>query len=1185
MKSIVTGMALSYLSCPSLSHFQDYLAGRREAAPSMVEHPGEVLLGALASPSPEPPSRLGLIHQPGLLDLSDYLNRLSAYGSRVELIADEGRSLLKKIDLAQQLLADDIYDQVGICAVSEAGSAALVLAQENSRHNPDNWIQLTPDLTLIQSRPEYIMLSKSISDLGMDLGPILARLETNRSPDQPLITGTALPLKKIPSDVVEIFQLIQSVAAGLIPGEERTEDTSGKVELLPGAVRPENSRPWFSRNSSRKRTGTLIYKSARTGVAAALTAIQPDEIPDDTPEIRFSTQIDPLLFLISGAGKTELIHKLQELDRSLLNSRGLEQVSTACYQRFQEHPGAYRISLLARDHQELRKEIQFALKGLETAFTQGEPWSSPQGSYFTPDPLGDSGIAFVYPGAFNSYPGMGSELFFSFPRLESSARTMINDMNHSLAVDLIYPISGADRSTAEGSLYQRPDRLIESGISFSVLLTILFDEVFNLRPRIALGYSLGEISMLWANSIWTNGEESSQAWMESRLFKEKLSGRMDVIREYWKGHDLGDDFWGSYILKASSGSVKEACEGEPLVDLAIINTPDETVIVGEKTACQRVITGLACRSLPMPFTAAIHSPAMQATVPDFIELYSNPTDTRPEIDFYTAAHYGLLEIERDHVANSMAEMTTSQLDFPRLIDQVYDHGARIFIEVGPQKTCSRWIERILRDRPHAVIPANKKGQSDLHGILKVISLLVSHGCSLELDPIFTSRESIHKPEPVSRRKTFTTGNELEHSPDSVKTRTLVGDLSRSYLLEMDRMAALAADTHARYLDVEAKLTKNIVRTIALESELRSAQPLDFPPDAIYSREQIEAFTIGDHRECFGDLYTGFGERRIPRLPNGDLLFLDRVFEISEGKDGRPILIGEVTPDPEAWYGKEPGNHLPLVSLLEISLQPCGFLSAARGTIRGREDQDLYFRNLGGEATLISWPADPAGPIESQVELVSTNSLDDVIIQNYAFKLSWGGSPFFSGSSSFGYFPRELLSGQPGLNGSNGKSSWIEGDSSLGSWFSFQPDHKINGKAHLPAITQLWAAKNAGRHSSGFIFADQPLQRQAWFFKNHFFQDPVMPGSLGVETMARSLIAGAPLLSDLPPGLKWRMKAGETLTWKYRGQINPETDSFQVRLHIKDIERSSSKWSLRADGELWRGSTHIYQVDNICLESY
>ena len=95
----------------------------------------------------------------------------------------------------------------------------------------------------------------------------------------------------------------------------------------------------------------------------------------------------------------------------------------------------------------------------------------------------------------------------------------------------------------------------------------------------------------------------------------------------------------------------------------------------------------------------------------------------------------------------------------------------------------------------------------------------------------------------------------------------------------------------------------------------------------------------------------------------------------------------------------------------------------------------------------------------------------------------------------------------------------------------------------------------------------------------------MPGSLGVETMGQALSAGAMVLGNLPADLNWRLKENEQISWKYRGQITPDVESYQIRLHVKEIVKGQQNWIIKADGELWRGSKHIYQVNNLCFESY
>ena len=68
-------------------------------------------------------------------------------------------------------------------------------------------------------------------------------------------------------------------------------------------------------------------------------------------------------------------------------------------------------------------------------------------------------------------------------------------------------------------------------------------------------------------------------------------------------------------------------------------------------------------------------------------------------------------------------------------------------------------------------------------------------------------------------------------------------------------------------------------------------------------------------------------------------------------------------------------------------------------------------------------------------------------------------------------------------------------------------------------------------------------RREWFFKAHFFQDPVQPGSLGVEALVQLLqCVHAATRGDgrrARPAPRFEPIAlGTPSTWKYRGQVVP-----------------------------------------------
>ena len=76
------------------------------------------------------------------------------------------------------------------------------------------------------------------------------------------------------------------------------------------------------------------------------------------------------------------------------------------------------------------------------------------------------------------------------------------------------------------------------------------------------------------------------------------------------------------------------------------------------------------------------------------------------------------------------------LDFPRLIQQAYQDGARIFIELGAGSNCARWVNDTLQGQPHAAYAINRKGVDDHTSILRLVARMLSQQVPLNLSVLY-----------------------------------------------------------------------------------------------------------------------------------------------------------------------------------------------------------------------------------------------------------------------------------------------------------------------------------------------------------------------------------------------------------------------------------------------------------------
>ena len=118
---------------------------------------------------------------------------------------------------------------------------------------------------------------------------------------------------------------------------------------------------------------------------------------------------------------------------------------------------------------------------------------------------------------------------------------------------------------------------------------------------------------------------------------------------------------------------------------------------------------------------------------------------------------------------------------------------------------------------------------------------------------------------------------------------------------------------------------------------------------------------------------------------------------------------------------------------------------------------------------------------------------------------------------------------------------------------------------------------------GFIRGVKTVDPQEWFFNAHFYQDPVCPGSLGIESFIQLLkfiaLERWPQCKD---SHRFGLLTGVKHTWIYRGQIIPVNKLVMVEAVITKIQDGPVP-SIQADGYLKVDGIYIYKMENFGIK--
>ncbi|WP_299490448.1 beta-ketoacyl synthase N-terminal-like domain-containing protein [uncultured Shewanella sp.] len=412
-------------------------------------------------------------------------------------------------------------------------------------------------------------------------------------------------------------------------------------------------------------------------------------------------------------------------------------------------------------------------------------------------------------------------------------------------------------------------------------------------------------------------------------------------------------------------------------------------------------------------------------------------------------------------------------------------------------------------------------------------------------------------------------------------------------------------------NMHASLNKGVRPLTHYPAPMMAGSPNRQPDTLPFTPFHLFEFATGDIEQCFGPEFAIYRGLIPPRTPCGDLQLTTRVIDIkgTRGELNKPAsCIAEYDVPEQAWYFTK-NNHqasMPYSILMEIALQPNGFISGYMGTTLGFPGEELFFRNLDGKGKLLLEVDLRGKTIVNHSHLLSTVIAGSNIIQSFTFELSCDNQAFYKGEAVFGYFKAAALKDQLGLDKGQITQPWhiankvkvdhhidlldmLAPHSSLSakkpSYFiapTDKPHYKLAG-GQLNFIDKVDIVETGGSHQLGYLFAQRTIDASDWFFQFHFHQDPVMPGSLGVQAIIELMQTYA-----INQGL------GKTFTnpkfeqilsniqWKYRGQINPLNKQMSLDVHITKIQKTPEKVIIVGNANISKDGLRIYEVTDIAI---
>ncbi|MBK7973418.1 MAG: acyltransferase domain-containing protein [Deltaproteobacteria bacterium] len=525
----------------------------------------------------------------------------------------------------------------------------------------------------------------------------------------------------------------------VLPPTLHVETPNPKAGLTDGPLYVSTRlRPWI-RGPEPRRAGVSAFGFGGTNFHAVLE--EHEGVPLARDERAPSRELPTELVLIGATTGEQLRSRCLAIANELATALdgglapSLADVAYTLHNRGLAGADGPRAAFVARSLDELSEQL-LAVAGR----LGGDAAKLPVGALLGEGQLAKEGsVGLLFPGQGSQFPDMTRDLAIHFPevsrRFESADRVLRGRLPRPLSAYVFPPPAFSDEARGRAIDELKATHVAQPALGVADVALLRLLERFGVRGQMAAGHSYGELVALHAAGALT--EEQLFALSHAR-------GR--AISDLATSSGAGTTDLGQMLaVRGDEAKVRELVAACSDAWVSNLNSRRQIVVSGTREGLAQVRAKLDAAGLAhtaVPVACAFHSPIMRGARERFEEVLAATPFAAPSFEVFSNWTARPYPEDPAQIRPHLAEQLVSEVRFADEIEAMYAAGARVFVEVGPNRVLSKLVDEVLESRPHVAIATHDRTGHGVTQLLIALGRLFVEGVGVELERLWSGRDLI-----------------------------------------------------------------------------------------------------------------------------------------------------------------------------------------------------------------------------------------------------------------------------------------------------------------------------------------------------------------------------------------------------------------------------------------------------------